>query len=52
VLETKNFVDNVNIKGGAALGHPPVFENFEEYEYPAFIIAQGPTRILSLLYQR
>jgi len=35
VLKTKNFVENVNVKGRVELNPPVVFQNFEGYESPA-----------------
>ena len=52
MLETKKFVNNVKIKGRGEFDDPLVLENFAEYKSPAFMIAQGLARILSLPQQR
>jgi hypothetical protein len=43
VLKTKNFVENVNIKGRVELIAPLVLENFAEYESPAFYDCPRPS---------
>jgi hypothetical protein len=43
VLKTKKYVESVDIKGRVELDDPLVFENFAEYESPAFYDCPRPS---------
>jgi hypothetical protein len=52
VLKTKNLVENVIIKDRGELAHRIVFGTLHGISPLPFMIAQGPTRIISLIHQR